>query len=222
MIRTRPVAVKRKTIVFSRLFREPASAMPSTPLPLLLASSSPARRALLKKLGLPFAIASPEIDESAHPGENAEALVMRLSQAKAQALADTHPDTLIIGSDQVLTLDNDILGKPGSHDRAREQLERLSGRTVTFHTGLCLLNTRTRHCQITAEPFEVSFRHLNPEQIERYLLADQPYGCAGSFKAEALGITLFQRLQGRDPNSLIGLPLMALVDFLLAEGVALP
>lgn len=196
--------------------------MHALPLPLLLASSSSARRALLAKLGLPFATATPDIDESALPGEDAEALVTRLSLAKAQALADNHPDTLIIGSDQVLTLDNETLSKPGSHERAREQLKRLSGQTVTFHTGLCLLNTRTGRSQVTAEPFEVSFRQLGPEQIERYLLADQPYGCAGSFKAEALGITLFQSFQGRDPNSLIGLPLMALVDFLLNEEIELP
>ena len=189
---------------------------------ILLASSSPARRTLLKKLGLPFDIASPDIDEAALPGEDAEALVTRLSRAKALALAGTHPDSLIIGSDQVLTLGDETLSKPGTHERARVQLERLSGQTVTFHTGLCLLNTRTGQYQVTAEPFEVSFRHLGPEQIERYLLADQPYGCAGSFKAEALGITLFQRFNGRDPNSLIGLPLMALVDFLLTEGVVLP
>lgn len=195
--------------------------MPSSP-PLLLASSSPARRNLLCRLGLPFATSSPDIDETALPGEDAIHLTRRLSEAKAQALAPHHPNTLIIGSDQALTLDDDILGKPGSHELAREQLTRLSGRTVTFHTGLCLLNTRSGHCQITVEPFEVSFRPLRADQIERYLQTDQPYGCAGSFKSEALGITLFERFQGRDPNSLVGLPLMALVDFLLAEGLALP
>lgn len=196
--------------------------MPQPLLPLLLASSSPARRALLEKLGLPFAVASPDIDESHLPDEDAEGLVLRLSQAKARALASTHPDSLIIGSDQVLTLGNETLSKPGNHERAREQLERLSGKTVTFCTGLCLLNTRTQRCQAIAEPFEVSFRHLSTEQIERYLLADKPYGCAGSFKAESLGITLFHHFQGRDPNSLVGLPLMALVDLLLAEGIVLP
>lgn len=195
--------------------------MSSSP-PLLLASSSPARRNLLSRLGLPFATSSPDIDETALPGEDAIHLTQRLSEAKARALAPHHPNTLIIGSDQALTLDDNILGKPGSHELAREQLTRLSGRTVTFHTGLCLLNTRSGHCQITVEPFEVSFRPLRADQIERYLQADQPYGCAGSFKSEALGITLFERFQGRDPNSLVGLPLMALVDFLLAEGLALP
>lgn len=196
--------------------------MPQPSLPLLLASSSPARRALLEKLGLPFVVARPDIDESPLPGEDAESLVLRLSQAKAKALASTHPDSLIIGSDQVLTLGNETLSKPGNHERARHQLERLSGKTVTFCTGLCLLNTRTQRCQAIAEPFEVSFRHLSTEQIERYLLADKPYGCAGSFKAESLGITLFHHFQGRDPNSLVGLPLMALVDLLQAEGIVLP
>ena len=196
--------------------------MTPLPLPLLLASSSPARRSLLEKLGLPFAVASPDIDESPFPGETAENLVIRLSQAKAMALANDYPASLIIGSDQVLTIGNETLSKPGNHERAREQLERLSGKTVTFHTGLCLLNTRTRHCQAIAEPFEVSFRQLGTEQIERYLFADKPYGCAGSFKAESLGITLFERFQGRDPNSLVGLPLMALVDLLLTEGIVLP
>lgn len=192
------------------------------PQPLLLASSSPARRNLLSRLGLPFTVSSPDIDEAALPGEDAIHLTRRLSEAKARALAPRHANTLIIGSDQVLTLEGEILGKPGTHDRAHDQLARLSGRTVTFHTGLCLLNTRSGHCQVTTEPFEVSFRPLSGDQIERYLQADQPYGCAGSFKSEALGITLFERFNGRDPNSLVGLPLMALVDFLLAEGVALP
>jgi septum formation protein len=193
-----------------------------TSLPLLLASSSPARHSLLSRLGLPFTTCSPDIDETPLPGEDAAHLTRRLSEAKARALASHHPDTLIIGSDQVLTLNGDILGKPGTHERARDQLSRLSGHTVTFHTGLCLLNTRSGRCHLTVEPFEVSFRPLTLEQIERYLLADHPYGCAGSFKSEALGITLFERFQGRDPNSLIGLPLMALVDFLLTEGLPLP
>lgn len=196
--------------------------MPQPHLPLLLASSSTARQTLLSRLGLAFACRSPDIDESALPGEDAIHLTRRLSEAKARALANRHPDTLIIGSDQALTLDGEILGKPGTHERAHAQLARLSGRTVTFHTGLCLLNTHNGHCQTIVEPFEVSFRQLATDQIERYLQADQPYGCAGSFKSEALGIALFERFHGRDPNSLIGLPLMALVDLLLTEGISLP
>lgn len=121
-----------------------------------------------------------------------------------------------------MSLDEEILGKPGSHEAARQQLLRLSGRSVTFHTGLCLLNTASGRCQLSAETYTVSFRTLKPDAIERYLLAEQPYGCAGSFKSEGLGISLFEHFQGRDPNSLIGLPLMALVDFLGNEDIAIP
>lgn len=196
--------------------------MPAPCPSLLLASSSPARRMLLQRLGLPFDCQSPDIDESPLPGEDVAALVRRLSEAKARALAASHPGHLIIGSDQALSLDGDILGKPGNHERAAQQLGRLAGREVTFHTGLCLLNAATGRCQLTVEPFTVRFRPLSAAAIERYLQQDQPYGCAGSFKAEGLGIALFQAFEGRDPNSLVGLPLMALVDFLLAEGLALP
>lgn len=196
--------------------------MPSTRLPLLLASSSPARRLLLEKLGLPFRHASPDIDEAAQEGEDAITLAGRLSEAKARALAPQHPGHLIIGSDQTLSLDGRILGKPGNHERATEQLRLMSGRQITFHTGLCLLNTQSGHCQLKVEPYTVHFRTLSHGAIERYLQAEQAYGCAGSFKAEGLGISLFEHFEGRDPNSLIGLPLMALVDFLHAEGIALP
>jgi MAF protein len=199
----------------------PTSLLPP-PLPLLLASSSPARRQLLERLQLPFSCASPNIDEAPYPEESISNLVSRLSEAKARALAAQYPTALIIGSDQALSLDGRIMGKPGNHERALAQLGQLSGRNVTFYTGLCLLNTQTGHCQLTVEPFTVYFRHLQPAAIERYLLAEQPYGCAGSFKAEGLGISLFERFEGRDPNSLIGLPLMALIDFLGVEGIALP
>lgn len=196
--------------------------MSATPLPLLLASSSPARRELLARLGLPFRTASPDIDEGVLPGEGVEALVRRLSEAKARALAPAAPGHLVIGSDQALALDGEILGKPGSPERARAQLTRLSGRQVTFHTGLCLLNTATGRCQLAREEYRVHFRDLAPDAIARYVERDQPWGCAGSFKAEGLGITLFRGFEGRDPSSLVGLPLMALVDFLQAEGIALP
>jgi MAF protein len=192
------------------------------PRPLLLASSSPARRQLLERLRLPFACASPDVDESALPGETAAALAARLSRAKAAALAASHPEHLIIGSDQALDVDGDILGKPGDFEGARRQLQRLSGRVVTFHTGLCLLDSSSDHCQLTVEPYEVSFRDLDDATIERYLRAEEPYGCAGSFKSEGLGICLFRRFSGRDPNSLVGLPLMALADFLRNEGFCLP
>lgn len=196
--------------------------MPSLSPALLLASSSPARRQLLARLQHPFTCASPNIDETPRAGESIHDLVSRLSQSKARALANQHPNTLIIGSDQALSLDGEILGKPGDHERACQQLQRMSGRTVAFHTGLCLLNTANGRCHLTTEIFYVSFRPLSAVTIERYLLADQPYDCAGSFKSEGLGIALFERFDGRDPNSLIGLPLMALVDFLQTEGIALP
>ncbi|MDP2228067.1 MAG: nucleoside triphosphate pyrophosphatase [Moraxellaceae bacterium] len=188
---------------------------------LLLASSSPARQALLQRLGLPFSALSPDIDETPHASEDIVSMVGRLSLAKAQALAHRHQG-LVIGSDQALGLEGRILGKPGNHEAATRQLSQLSGRRVTFQTGLCLLNTVSGQHQLIVEPFEVEFRSLNAAQIERYLRADTPYGCAGSFKSEALGITLFKSWQGRDPNSLIGLPLMALVDMLANEGIELP
>lgn len=196
--------------------------MPALAPPLILASSSAARRELLSRLGLAFDSQSPDLDETPRPGEGVDALVRRLSAAKAQALAGRFPRHLIIGSDQALSLDGDILGKPGSHERAREQLQRLSGRAATFHTGLCLYNSATQTQQLTVETYTVHVRELAANAIERYLQHDQPYGCAGSFKAESLGISLFHRFEGRDPNSLIGLPLMALVDMLQAEGLALP
>lgn len=196
--------------------------MPAHHPPLLLASSSPARRELLGRLGLPFACQAPHIEEAALPGETVEDLVLRLSEAKARALAAEWPGHLIIGSDQALCLDGEILGKPGTPERARAQLARLSGREVTFHTGLCLLNTGSGRCQLTREEYHVRFRSLSPAAIARYVERDDPLGCAGSFKAEGLGITLFHGFAGRDPNSLVGLPLMALVDFLLEEGLALP
>lgn len=196
--------------------------MPAPFPPLLLASSSAARRELLARLGLPFRHASPDIDEAAAPGEPVQTLVLRLSEAKARALAAGHPGHLVIGSDQALALDGEILGKPGTPERAHAQLARLSGRHATFHTGLCLLNTGSGHCQLTREEYTVHFRDLDAATIARYVERDQPLGCAGSFKAEGLGIALFHGFEGRDPSSLVGLPLMALVDFLQAEGIAVP
>ncbi len=186
---------------------------------IVLASTSPFRRELLGKLGLDFDTASPDIDESPRTGESAVELVQRLAEAKAHAVADSHRDALIVGSDQVATLDGDILGKPGNRARAIEQLTRASGRTVTFQTGLCLFNAATGRGRSLCEPFQVRFRTLAPEQICAYLDREQPYGCAGSFKSEGLGIALFERLDGADPNTLIGLPLIRLIDLLAAEGV---
>src|SRR5690554_196188 len=166
--------------------------------PLILASSSPWRKTLLQRLGLPFDCASPDVDESPLPGELGPELVERLARAKARALADRFPHHLIIGSDQAATLDDDtILGKPGTHDNACRQLARCSGRAVTFYTGLALHDTRTQHTTSICEPFTVHFRTLTDEEIDQYLKTEQPYQCAGSFRMEGLGIVLFERFEGR-------------------------
>ena len=191
-------------------------------LPLLLASSSVYRRELLNRLQLPFICSSPDIDESHRANESAIDLVKRLAEEKARALADSHPGHLIIGSDQVAALDGRIIGKPHTFEIAREQLLAASGRQVSFLTGLALLNSDTGHCQVDCIPFTVTMRQLDIARIERYLRAEQPYDCAGSFKAEGLGVSLFQSTEGPDATSLIGLPLIRLVDMLLAEGVQVP
>lgn len=190
------------------------------PRPLLLASSSPYRRQLLMRLGLPFEAASPDIDESPANTETAEQLAVRLAMAKAEALALTWPGHWIIGSDQVACLaDGTLLNKPGNHERAVQQLNRSSGQRVSFMTGLALLDsgsgTRQTHC----ERFHAHFRQLTAEEIENYLRTERPYDCAGSFKMEGLGIALFSQLEGRDPNSLVGLPLIALTDMLRNWGL---
>ena len=183
--------------------------------PLLLASSSPYRRALLEKLGLPFTAASPDIDESPRTGESAQKLAERLSREKASALAPDHAGHWIIGSDQVASLaDGQHLSKPGSFDKAFEQLSRSSGQAVTFYTGLTLLNADTAEHQTHCDRFTARFRPLSSEEIEHYLKTEEPFDCAGSFKVEGLGIALFESLEGRDPNSLVGLPLIALTDML--------
>lgn len=186
-----------------------------------LASTSPFRKELLERLGIPFVTATPDVDESPLASETAVALVRRLSEAKARAIAASHRG-LIIGSDQVASTANGILGKPGTHERAFQQLRDLSGERVTFQTGLCLLNSGTDKAQVDVIPFVVQFRQLGDEQIERYLRHDQPYQCAGSFKSEGLGITLFERMEGDDPTALIGLPLIRLTDMLAQAGIVLP
>ena len=187
---------------------------------LILASTSKYRRELLERLQLPFQTARPDVDESPLPGETAEAIAIRLSEAKAKAVAVQHPEALIIGSDQVATVDGRILGKPGTHDKAVEQLRFLSGRTVTFLTGICLHNSKTGTSSNRIVPCRVGFRHLDEQTIERYLRKEQPYDCAASAKAEALGIALLTGIHGEDPNALIGLPLIALVDLLQEQGVS--
>ncbi len=190
--------------------------------PLILASTSSYRQGLLRKLGIPFRSLAPQTDETPLPGENAHQLVMRLAQAKAHAVAQSLDQGWVIGSDQVCVIDEQILGKPGSHERAVEQLRRLSGHAITFYTGLCLWDVASQERQVIVEPFVVHFRELNDAQINSYLHQEHPYDCAGSFKSEALGVCLFERFEGRDPNTLVGLPLMALTDMFQTWGVSLP
>jgi MAF protein len=166
-------------------------------------------------------MAAPDVDESPLANETAVALVQRLSESKARAVAATHPG-LVIGSDQVATTGNNILGKPGTHERAFRQLRNLSGKRVTFQTGLCLLNTATGEALVDVIPYTVKFRELGDQQIERYLRHDQPYHCAGSFKSEGLGIALFEYMEGSDPTALIGLPLIRLTGMLAQSGIDLP
>jgi septum formation protein len=186
---------------------------------IVLASTSPFRRELLARLGLPFLTASPDVDETPLPGEAPETTAMRLSESKARAVAARHPEALIIGSDQVACLDGRVFGKPGSHDNAVRQLRSMRGRSVNFFTGLCLLNARTGQARLRGVPTLVTFRDLDDDEIERYLRKEQPYNCAGSAKSEGLGIALIARMAGEDPNALIGLPLIALCDLFREEGI---
>lgn len=191
-------------------------------MPLILASTSRYRKALLEKLGLPFQCASPEVDETPIPGESAEALVRRLARAKAMAIAERHDHGLIIGSDQVCVCDGQILGKPGTVENAVAQLMRAQGKRVTFLTGLCVIDAASGHAEQMVEPFAVHFRSLDEAAIRRYVEAERPLDCAGSFKCEGMGIVLFEAWEGRDPNALIGLPLIALIDLLGRHGLHLP
>ena len=189
---------------------------------LVLASTSPFRKALLQRLDLVFETLSPQVDETALQGEPAETMVKRLSEAKARAGAKQYPNALIIGSDQIAVCDGDVLGNPGNHENARRQLARLAGHRVSFLTGLCLYDASTDTTRLDLVPYHVTFRGLTDQQIERYLRAEQPYNCAGSFKSEGLGISLFESMQGDDPNALIGLPLIRLVSWLNEAGIAVP
>ncbi|CAM3835560.1 Maf family protein [Aeromonas bestiarum] len=192
------------------------------PTQLILASTSRYRKALLEKLALPFECAAPEVDESPLPGEPAEALVARLALAKASAIADRFDQGLIIGSDQVCVCDGQILGKPGTVEKAVAQLMAAQGRSVTFHTGLCVLDAASGRAEQLVEPFTVHFRTLDEAALRRYVEAELPLDCAGSFKCEGMGIVLFKGLEGRDPNALIGLPLIGLIELLARHGLALP
>jgi septum formation protein len=189
---------------------------------LVLASTSPYRRELLARLGMPFETAAPGVDETPYAGEAPAATARRLAREKASALARDFPDALIIGSDQVAELDHRPLGKPLTHVNAAQQLKLCSGRTVEFHTGLCLLHAATGTAQVGSVANRVRFRQLDEDEIERYLRSEQPYDCTGSAKVDALGIVLLEAVEGEDPNALIGLPLILLVDMLRRAGLRLP
>jgi len=186
---------------------------------LVLGSTSPFRKTLLEKLNLPFECAKPNIDETAQLNESPKKLVERLAIEKAQAVANEFPNALIIGSDQVAVCDGDILGKPHNFENGVKQLTKFSNKAVTFYTGLSVYNSTTKQNHSLVEPFTVHFNALSKEEIENYLNAEKPYNCAGSFKSEGLGICLFKKLEGDDPNTLIGLPLIKLVSLLKRHGV---
>lgn len=189
---------------------------------LILASTSQFRRELLSRLQLPFEAVAPDADETALPGETPAGTAIRLAEVKARAVAARFPDALIIGSDQVAACGDERFGKPGTRANARQQLRRMSGHEVVFHTGLCLLNAASGRLHVTEVQTHVGFRELSDSEIESYLDKEDAINCAGSAKSEALGISLLRYLRGDDPNALVGLPLIALCDMLRAEGVALP
>lgn len=186
---------------------------------LVLASTSPYRRELLARLGLTFSVCSPGVDEAPRPDETPADTALRLAQAKARAGAARFPQAIVIGSDQVAELDGFRLDKPGSHERAAQQLAMLSGRSAAFHTAVAVLNPASGRMQVQLVPTRVQFRELRSEQIEAYLRREQPFDCAGSAKSEGLGIALLHRIDTTDPTALIGLPLIALTGMLQAEGV---
>ena len=189
---------------------------------LVLGSTSRYRRELLQRLGLPFAAAAPDVDETPLQGEAPRALALRLALAKAHAVAAQHPDAVVIGSDQVADLHGQPLGKPGTHKRASAQLQRMSGETVIFQTAVAVVCAATGFEQVDLAPVEVRFRTLTGDEIERYLRAEQPYDCAGSAKSEGLGISLLDAIHSDDPTALIGLPLIRTCRMLRAAGLTLP
>ena len=186
---------------------------------IVLASGSSYRRSLLTRLNQAFTVCSPDIEETPQDGETAPELALRLAEGKARAAATGYTQALVIGSDQVAVLDGQLLGKPGSHEKARAQLQRASGNTVCFYTAVCLLNTDSGAIQKEIAPCTVAFRKLSQDMIEGYLQQEQPYDCAGAFKSEGLGIALLERMTTEDPTALIGLPLIRLSHMLAREGV---
>ncbi|CAL62223.1 Putative septum formation protein Maf [Herminiimonas arsenicoxydans] len=191
---------------------------------LILGSSSIYRKELLARLGFPFEVMVPNIDETAMPGESPEATALRLAQQKAAVIAAKVPNTIVIGSDQVATLDGEQIGKPGTHENALRQLQKMRGRKVTFHTALCLFDGRTGIAspQIQLENIQtfVTFRHLPDAELDAYLRIEQPYDCAGSAKNEGLGITIIEKIESSDPTALTGLPLITLTSMLRQAGIA--
>lgn len=198
---------------------------PQASLPkIILASTSPFRKQLMEKLHLPFSTAKPEVDETPLQGESVLEMIDRLSLAKAQAVAKqfSGQNALIIASDQTATFEDKPIGKPHTHENAVKQLQQFSGKAIEFHTGLVVLNAQNGTFQQTLETVKVHFRPLSEPMIENYLRLDQPYQCAGSIKSEGLGITLFEKIETDDPNTLIGLPLIRLTEFLNNAGIELP
>lgn len=199
-----------------------ASARKNSGQRIILASTSPFRRDLLSRLGIPFTVASPGVDETLLPGEKPQDAAIRLSIAKAYAIAKLAPDALIVGSDQVASAEDRHYGKPGDRAGAVSQLAEMSGNSIVFYTAVAVLNAATGALQSTCVPTEVRFRRLSADEIERYVDADQPFDCAGSAKSESLGIALLDHLRGDDPTALIGLPLIAVCRMLREEGLAIP
>lgn len=186
---------------------------------IVLASTSKYRRELLARLGLPFEVAAPEVDETALPNEAPEDTARRLAEAKARAVAPRYPQAIVIGSDQVAVLEGRTLGKPGNHANALRQLKAMRAKEVVFHTALCVYNAADARIETRVVPYRVRLRDYSDAQIERYLQREQAYDCAGSARVEGLGIALIAEMHGADPNALIGLPLIALTEMLAAQGV---
>lgn len=192
------------------------------PVPLILGSTSRYRREALARLGLPFEVLAPQVDESPQPGETPQALALRLAQAKAQAVAHTRPQAVVIGSDQVADLNGQPLGKPGTHERAVAQLQAMRAQVVTFHTAVSVVCRAKGYQAVRNVPVRVGFRDLSDAEIERYLRAEQPYDCAGSAKSEGLGISLLRFIDSQDNTALVGLPLIATCEMLREAGIAVP